>query len=42
MLNYETLLIFIYFLVLCGGQSILNTCIRSTLYNVIYLEKRKG
>ena len=29
MLNYETLLIFVYFLILCDGQSTPNSCIRS-------------
>ena len=37
MLNYETLLVFVYFLILCGGQSTLNSCIRST---TIYLERK--
>ena len=31
MLNYETLLIFVYSLIPCGGQGILNSYIRSTL-----------
>jgi len=31
MLNYETLLIFIYFLILWSGQSTFNSYIRSTL-----------
>ena len=36
MLNYKILLIFIYFLILCGGQSTLNSCI------TIYLVKNKS
>ena len=35
MLNYETLLIFVYFLILCGGQSTLNICIRTLQKNMV-------
>ena len=41
MLNYETLIIFIYFLILCGGQSTLNNCIRSTLQCHLFREKHR-
>ena len=41
MLNYETLLIFVYFLILCGGQSTLNSCIRTTLWCHLFREKQK-
>ena len=41
MLNYETLLIFVYFLILCGGQSTL-IVVLEVLYNAIYLKKNKG
>ena len=39
MLNYETLLIFLYFLILFGGQSTFNNCIRSTCH--LFREKQK-
>ena len=41
MLNYETLLIFVYFLIFCGGQSTLNSCIRSTLECHLFKEKQR-
>ena len=41
MLNYETLLfLFSFFLILCGGQSTLNSCIRSTLQCHLFKEKQ--
>ena len=41
MLNYETLRIFVYFLNFCGGQSTLNSCIRSTLLCFLFREKQR-
>ena len=41
MLNYETLLIFVYFLIFCDGQSTLNSCIRSTLQHHSFKEKQR-
>ena len=41
MLNYETLLIFVYSLILCGGKVLL-IVVLEVHYNVFYLEKNKG